>query len=280
VTTSSTDVDHSYLLGSSNEEVERLLAQTLVYEREARWLFDDVEPIPGGRALDLGCGVLGVLPFLADLVGSERTAGTVVGVDADPTMLQHARQECTVRGIDGVDLIEADAADTGLPAESFDVVHIRLLLVNVANPAEILREAVRLLRPGGLLLIQEFDLHNWRCEPPNPVFTELYRLLVAVWQHRGFDPFIGRRAPGLLAGFGLCGIGAHGHSGIDGHADPYRRLLVDVARRVAPHLVTLGMCEPDRLDALITAADSLLADPANVVIRPLLVQTWATRPSA
>ncbi len=273
--TTPTDTDQRYPLGSSDAEIERLLAQTRIYEREARWLFADVAPVPGGRAVDIGCGALGVLPLLAAHVGD---TGSVVGVDADARMLQRAGEECAAVGVHDVEFVQADAATTGLPRASFDLVHIRLLLVNIAHPVAVLQEAARLVKPGGVVLIQEFDLDSWRCEPGSTAFAVLRELLVRMWQSRGFDPFIGRRLPRMLTALGLRDVESRGFAGLDTAADRYGRLLTEVARRVAPQVVELGLCDADRFDALIRETEAHIADAGTVVTRPLLVQARALRP--
>jgi ubiquinone/menaquinone biosynthesis C-methylase UbiE len=60
-----------------------------------------------------------------------------------------ARELACQRGLGNVDVVAADARRTGLPSSTFDLVHARILLVNVPEPAEFLAEMVRLARPGG-----------------------------------------------------------------------------------------------------------------------------------
>jgi hypothetical protein len=58
-----------YVLGGTATEQHRLLVQTAGFEREAAWLLDRLAVQPGWRAIDVGCGPLGVLPALAERVG-------------------------------------------------------------------------------------------------------------------------------------------------------------------------------------------------------------------
>ena len=51
--------------------------------------------------------------------------------------------------------VRADAASTGLPSDSFDFVHERMLLLNVTSPQDIVAEMTRLARPGGVVALQE-----------------------------------------------------------------------------------------------------------------------------
>ena len=69
--------DQHYLLGHSRAEEERLRNQVRELEHEARWLLDRLDIQPGARAIDLGCGLQGVLDLLAARVGPR---GTVVGL--------------------------------------------------------------------------------------------------------------------------------------------------------------------------------------------------------
>jgi hypothetical protein len=54
-----------YLLGADESERTRLLAQGEIYRAETEALFDRIEIPPGGRAVDFGCGPLGVLDLLS-----------------------------------------------------------------------------------------------------------------------------------------------------------------------------------------------------------------------
>ena len=105
-TTTATRDRTDYSLGVDDAERARLLAQCAMHRTEAELLLDRVGLRPGDRALDLGCGPLGVLDLLAERVGP---TGRVVGIDREKRYLEIARQELDARGLDGVELVAADA---------------------------------------------------------------------------------------------------------------------------------------------------------------------------
>jgi ubiquinone/menaquinone biosynthesis C-methylase UbiE len=74
-----------YILGSSQTERARLLAQCRIYVPETQWLLDHLGIKPGWRALDVGCGPLGILDLLSAHVGPTEV---VVGLERDPRMLE------------------------------------------------------------------------------------------------------------------------------------------------------------------------------------------------
>jgi ubiquinone/menaquinone biosynthesis C-methylase UbiE len=86
------------------------------------------------------------LDLLADRVGSQ---GRVVGLDADPSLVAMARELVADRALGNVEILVGDARHTGLDSGSFDVVHARTLLINVPEPEQVVREMVRLAKPGG-----------------------------------------------------------------------------------------------------------------------------------
>jgi hypothetical protein len=67
-----TESSRPYVLGGQvTAKGERLLQQCRGLEREARWLLDRVGVQPGWPAVDVGCGPLGVMDLLAELVGPD-----------------------------------------------------------------------------------------------------------------------------------------------------------------------------------------------------------------
>ena len=88
-------------------------------------------------------------------------------------------------------VVLGDATDTGLARGAYDLAHIRLLLVNVPDPAAVLREAVAIVRPSGTVAVQEVDWLSWQCEPALPEWTALRDVLMRLWHSRGLDPASG-----------------------------------------------------------------------------------------
>ncbi len=115
----------------------------------------------GDEVLDIACGT-GELARLFARSGASR----VVGGDFCPEMLDIARSKPTSPGR-AVEYLHADAMDLQFPDSSFDIVSIAFGLRNVADPARALTEFRRVLRPGGRLLILDFD------RPRNPVLRAL-----------------------------------------------------------------------------------------------------------
>jgi SAM-dependent methyltransferase len=126
---------------------------------------------PGGRALDLGCGTAVVTLALA------RRGFEVVGVDHSPEMLELGRRKLAAAGLEAT-LETGDVRALRFDDGEFDCVTIQGLLHHLEELEPCLREAVRVLRPGGFLYVSE----------PIRDQTPVKRLLLAVWRLRRREP--------------------------------------------------------------------------------------------
>lgn len=107
----------------------------------------ELGPVPGGRALDAGCGTARALPWLRAAVGP---AGTVVGVDLTPEMLREAVR--LGRNRQGA-LVEADGGRLPLRDGAFDAVFAAGLVHHLPDPLAGLGELARVTVPGGRLAL-------------------------------------------------------------------------------------------------------------------------------
>ena len=129
-----------------------------------RRLIQLAEVRPGMRALDVCCGTGDVAFALAD------AGAQVTGADFSAPMLEVARQRQSrkprsSRGNEALTFVEADALHLPLPSENFDIVTIAYGLRNLADFRAGLTEMLRVLKPGGKLLILDFgkpDFAPWR----------------------------------------------------------------------------------------------------------------------
>ncbi|GJM20026.1 MAG: demethylmenaquinone methyltransferase [Phycisphaeraceae bacterium] len=137
---------------------------------------------PGERVLDVACGTGDLtLAFAA-----RSPAAEVVGVDFTPEMLELARPKAArANAGDRVRFAHGDAMALDFEDQSFDVLSIAFGIRNVQDPAKALAEFLRVLRPGGRLVILEFDT------PTNPA---------AAWFNRVYCQRIMPVTATLLAG--------------------------------------------------------------------------------
>jgi demethylmenaquinone methyltransferase/2-methoxy-6-polyprenyl-1,4-benzoquinol methylase len=109
----------------------------------------------GHRVLDLAAGTGDLAARFAGLVGP---AGQVVFSDINAAMLEQGRMRMADQGLVGnLEYVQADAQHLPFPDDHFDCVTIGFGLRNVTDKALALAAILRVLKPGGRLLILEFS---------------------------------------------------------------------------------------------------------------------------
>ena len=121
---------------------------------------------PGHHVLDIAGGTGDLAAKFSKIVGPE---GTVVLADINDSMLKVGRDRLVDRGItDNVRFSQADAQYLPFPDNTFDVITIAFGLRNVTDKDMALRSMLRVLKPGGKLLVLEFS------KPPNQLLSKIY----------------------------------------------------------------------------------------------------------
>jgi len=120
----------------------------------------------GNAVLDIAGGTGDLAARFSELVGSE---GRVVLADINESMLQVGRDKLLDRGIQGnIEFVQADAQCLPFPDDYFDCITIAFGLRNVTDMDMALRSMLRVLKPGGRLLVLEFS------KPRNELLSRLY----------------------------------------------------------------------------------------------------------
>lgn len=104
-----------------------------------------IQPLAGLRILDIGCGAGLLTEPLA------RMGATVTGIDAAAAALAVARTHAAAQEL-VIDYRHAQAEDLSAAGATFDVVCALELIEHVADPAQLVADAARLVRPGGMLI--------------------------------------------------------------------------------------------------------------------------------
>ena len=264
-----------YALGGSENELSRLRAQAAEHEPTAQWLLDAIGLRRGWRVLDVGCGPIGILRLLANAVGPD---GEVVGLERETRFVEMARQEVERRRLTNVRIVEGDALSSGLERDSFDVVHERLVMVNVPERGQLAAEMLALAKPGGFIALEDIDNVSWLCDPPHDSWTALLEVFHRAFQAGGGDPFIGRRLPALLRGAGAEAVQTHVHAYLPRTGEYRRTHLLALLESIRSRILASGLMDEESLERHRSALLKHLADPTTVVIDKLLIQSWGRKP--
>lgn len=148
-----------------------------------------------GRLLDIGTGTGRLLEVLAPRVAS------ALGVDASKAMLALARARLARAGLSHCAVRQADMYRLPFGAAAFDVAVLQMVLHHADDPAQVLAEAARVLRPGGTLLVVDLTRHDRadvmaRFAHRHPGFADM--TMAKLLRAAGLRPAPGTRIAGNL----------------------------------------------------------------------------------
>ena len=269
---------NTYVLGHADVEVQRLLLQGRLYDDYTEHALRLAGLRPGMRVLDIGCGPGDVSFVAAGLVGP---TGTVLGVDAAPTMIEMARTRAAEKGLSTVHFmcspIDAIALD-----QPVDAVIGRLILMHLPDPAATLRHLRSFVRPGGVIAFSENDITGTHSIPDMPLFGQVTAGIVRAFEAMGLSARFGTTLHTIFADAGLgtphltlgTPIGTAADSDILAYAAEVWRLVSPTARQLGFEIDELA--DIDNFVSLFR--EEALAVNALITMPPMITAWTQVRP--
>jgi SAM-dependent methyltransferase len=188
------------LVNSGKEARTRFAALSTIYDRGTVRHLEDLGVGSGWHCLEIGGGSGTIAKWLADRVGS---TGHVLTTDLDTRFLEPLKGP-------NLEVCRHNIATDRLPEAAFDLIHTRLVLMHVPERDAALTQMISSLKPGGWLLMEEYDSCSMLPDPvANPAETvlETHLAMLRLLEDNGVNRRYGRLLPGLLRARGLSSIG-------------------------------------------------------------------------
>jgi ubiquinone/menaquinone biosynthesis C-methylase UbiE len=222
----------------------------------------------GASVLDIGCGTGDVVRAMRKLVGAQ---GAATGVDLSERMLDEAlvRDQASILRSR---FLVADAQDLPFPDRSFDACRASRLLVHVANAELALQEAIRVIRPGGRLVVIEPDFGTMALAHPDHGMT---RTVLNAFCDSFANGTVGRWLTVWLKACGMQEIQCEPHAvRIGAH---FLRNGFQIGRAVQ-RVADLKLGAPGRCDDFLRVLDDMAARGEFFCVTTVLMVS-ALRPS-
>jgi SAM-dependent methyltransferase len=243
---------------------QRLQLLAELYDPVTRAGLERTGIAPGWSCWEVGAGYGTIAQWMHERVAPE---GHVLATDLDPRFLARlARHNLRV--------MRHDIVDGPLPKESFDLIHARLLLCHLPTREHVLDRMIDALKPGGWLVIEDFDGLSL---PPDPTLNPAETLLRSsaavreLLRSAGVDLGFGRRVAGLLRARGMSDINAEGRAFMSDDAAflRFQRLTIE---QVQDELLARGLVSPEQL-----AQDLQTLERGYMALLPMIWSVVARR---
>jgi SAM-dependent methyltransferase len=179
-------MERDYVLGTHEEEVERLGLQHRIWQPHVLECWQNSGLTVGKRVLDVGAGPGYATVDLAEIVGPN---GTVVAVERSHNFVGALQRRVNVRGLTNVQVHELDLMADQLPAGDYDFSWCRWVAAFVSDPNLLIQKLSNALPRGAVAMFHEYGQYDtWRYYPALPGHTTFRDLVVQTWIESGGEP--------------------------------------------------------------------------------------------
>ncbi|HEY4303103.1 MAG TPA: methyltransferase domain-containing protein [Gemmatimonadaceae bacterium] len=270
-----TDKERDYVLGTHDDEIERLGIQHEVWRARAIAAWQRAGITTGETVLDIGSGPGYATLDLASIVGP---SGHVIAVDRSRRFLDALDSRRRDNGFDNIHVIESDLDEVRFEPNSVDAAWCRWVLAFVMRPRELLAKAAAAIRSGGVFVSHEyFDYASWRAMPPSPVFEEFVQATIRNWRKSGGEPDIGLQVPHWLEELGFTIESATPIVDVITPRDFAWRWPTSFMEVGLSRLIELGAIDRNRETEFRDALDSVANSPSRRMVTPALLEVVARK---
>jgi len=180
-----------YIHGTAPEEQARLSQLNQLLNDAA---LRELRLRGGERIVDFGSGLAQLTRAMA------RQAGVrAVGLERSAEQIAEAMRQARAAGEEHLlELRESDVLDPQVETGAYDLAHARFVLEHVHDPLAVVKAMVRVVRPGGRIVLQDDDHDVLRLWPEPPGLSPLWQAYMRTYDRLGNDPIVGRRLAALL----------------------------------------------------------------------------------
>jgi SAM-dependent methyltransferase len=265
--------DGSYVLATGSSAISRLRLLDEIFGADSRELLKRVGLCPGSRIADIGCGTGLMALWMARQVTE---TGEVWAVDSSGEQLRIAEEDSKAAGLSNLRFQEASAYNTALPRGSFDFVYSRFLMCHLTKPAEAIREMRGMLKTGGTLVCEDYQIASVGTYPPSEAYARLAEISGRIDAQRGVDSNIGVKLHSLFLETGF----AHPQVTIRQPAflrGDVKRFWEVTLREAASAIVKGGAATAKELEELFTALRTIADDDTTLLLVARVFQVWARK---
>jgi len=254
----------SYVIDNDDpDELKRLRSIEAICDGGTFRRLSSLGVTSGWRCLEFGTGAGSVARWMAAQVGDPML---VVATDLEPQRVAALRAE-------GLDARVHDITREDLPPESFDLIHCRCVLHHLPSRYEVMRRLKRMLRPGGYVLLEEYDAFATQTGC-NVEIGAMWRALMMAMEVAGAAPVWAHELPADLHAIGMQDIQATGEIEYYSPDSPAAEFCRLTWQQLAPLCVSKGWLTTETLEASL----KYLSSPGAYFMLPALIAVSARRP--
>jgi ubiquinone/menaquinone biosynthesis C-methylase UbiE len=265
------------LKGRTPEEYQRLRRQAKVWEPATMRVLLEAGLRKGMSCLDVGCGPGEVMRLMGELVGP---AGHVTGLDYDGKAGRQALEMLRATTKCHFAFIERDIETAeGIPGQPFDLTYARFVLLHARDPLAVLRKMYAWTKPGGCIVVQDFNAHTGDIYPKLEFLEELEEIIARTVRHGSKDLKIGHKLPAYFVEAGIGEPDGTDVAGTIGSLKEYGWLVRETYRNLLPRAIQMGLTTETESKAFLEKLNQVeKSERYYSALLPSVIGVWKRKP--